>query len=60
MHISFKKDGKTITLSQLEVEEIVRTWYTNGMVAELLQDCHGRDLEELVTDQFTLKIKTHG
>mgnify|MGYP003636207915 CR=1 FL=1 len=35
-------------LTELEVWQIVKEWYLNGMYADILQDEDGRDLEEVV------------
>ena len=56
--IKIKKDGKTITLSQNDCEEIVCSWYTNGMYPDILQDEEGLDLEEILTDTDNLEIRT--
>jgi hypothetical protein len=34
-------------LTKIEVVEIVRLWYTNGMFAPILQTENGADLEEI-------------
>ena len=34
-------------LSEIQVVEIVRLWYTNGMFAPILHDTRGCDLEEI-------------
>jgi len=39
---------KEKNLTELEVWQIVKEWYLNGMYADILQDEDGRDLEEVV------------
>ena len=34
-------------LSELDVWNVVREWYTNGMYGDILQDEDGSDLEEI-------------
>ena len=34
-------------LSELDVWNVVREWYTNGMYGEILQNEEGDDLEEI-------------
>jgi hypothetical protein len=34
-------------LSELDVWNVVREWYTNGMYGDILQDEDGDDLEEI-------------
>ena len=35
-------------LTDNEVRLIVKEWYTNGMMPDILQNANGQDLEELV------------
>ena len=39
---------KKYKLTEEEVEQIVKEWYTNGMFPEVLRDCYGNDLEEIL------------
>ena len=43
-----KINGKHITDD--EVLEIVRQWYTDGMYPDILQDEDGNDLEEIIEE----------
>jgi repressor of nif and glnA expression len=36
-----------LNLTELQVWEIVKEWYTEGMYPDILQDEHGHDLEEI-------------
>ena len=56
--IKIKKEGKTITLSQDDCEEIVNSWYTNGMCPIIFQDENGTELDEILSDTDNLEIRT--
>ena len=49
---------KGIELNENEVEHIVNEWYLNGMYPDILQDEWGRDLEEILNVDFSVKIKS--
>jgi hypothetical protein len=40
-------------LTHNEVRLIVKEWYTNGMIPDILQNENGQDLEELVDLDFS-------
>jgi hypothetical protein len=40
-------------LTDNEVRLIVKEWYTNGMMPDILQNANGQDLEELVDLDFS-------
>ena len=40
-------------LTEKEVVEIVRLWYTKGMYADILQNEDGEDLEEICDELLT-------
>ena len=56
--IMLKRKNLKITLSKFEVEHIVNEWYLNGMVDDILQNEDGRDLEEILDVDYSVKIKT--
>jgi hypothetical protein len=55
----FKHSEKMIEskkLTELEVWQIVKEWYTKGMYHEVLQDAVGYDLEEICDENIELLI----
>jgi hypothetical protein len=45
-------------LSELDVWNVVREWYTNGMYGEILQNEEGDDLEEICELYIMLNDET--
>lgn len=48
--MTIKLENRKITLTELELLEVVNYWYTSGIYPDILQDENGRDLEEVLGD----------
>ena len=48
MLITVGGKSENFMLTELQVLQIVKEWYTGGMFTEILQDAYGQDLEEII------------
>ena len=46
------KTIKQLSLSEAQVWEIVREWYTEGLYSDILQDAYGNDLEDICENKL--------
>ena len=56
--ILLERDNNKIILNQKEIEHIVNEWYVNGMIPHILQDENGRDLEEILNVDYSIKLSS--
>jgi len=56
--ILLQRGNDNIILNQKEVEHIVNEWYVNGMMPDILQNDDGKDLEEILNIDYSVKILT--
>lgn len=52
----YTANGENISLSEIEVLQIVREWYCGGLCPDILQDVFGNDLEEILDEMIEEKI----
>ena len=48
-----------LELTEIQVLEIIKEWYTNGEYEDILQDEDGNDLEEIIENLINIKLKNY-
>jgi len=58
MEIRLVRKKENIILTEEEIRHIINEWYINGMISEILYDEDGKELDEVLDVDYSIKVET--